>query len=214
MIDPGDARRQVRDSHDRLGSAYADWARGNDDPVRARYSALARETFPVQSHVLDLGCGDGSMLTAQLAEGRCVTGVDISPEQLRSASSAIPDARFICADITEIEFPEESFDGIVAFYCLTHVPQANLPDLIRNIARWLRPGGVYIGSFGTADETGSIEENWLGVPMFFSGFAPDQNRDLVDQVGLTIEHDQIETVIEFERETRFHWIMAKKPGHE
>jgi SAM-dependent methyltransferase len=210
-ITPDRARLLVRESYDRLGQRYAHWAQSNHDPVRARYTDALLESLAHGSRVLDLGCGDGSMLTARLAGRHDVTGVDISRIQLLQARASIPQARFICADITQLELPESTFDAIAAFYCLTHIPGPELTNVIKKVSRWLRPGGLLVSSMGTTDDPGSIEEDWLGVPMFFSGCPPDVNRRLLREVALVIESDQIEAVEEFGRTVRFHWIVARKP---
>jgi ubiquinone/menaquinone biosynthesis C-methylase UbiE len=211
-ITPDRARLLVRESYDRLGRRYADWARSNHDPVRARYTDALLESLTHGSRVLDLGCGDGSMLTERLATDHDVIGVDISRIQLLQARTSIPNARFICADVTQLELPESTFDAIAAFYCLTHIPGPELTNVIEKISRWLRPGGLFITSMGITDDPGSIEDSWLGVPMFFSGCPPDVNCRLLREVDLEIESDRTEAVEEFGRTVRFHWIAARKPG--
>lgn len=211
-LEPERARHLVRTSYDQLGKGYADWARQNADPVRQRYLQYLLTHLPAGSKVLDLGCGDGSLITAHLVRDHDVTGVDLSSTQIEEAGNMIPNAQFICDDITTIDLSESSFDTIVAFYCLTHVPQQELPSVIARVAAWLRPGGLFVGSFGVDDEPGSVQDDWLGVPMFFSGCRPETNREILTEAGLVIEQDRIETVEEFDQKVRFHWIMARKPG--
>lgn len=212
-LDPEQARRLVRASYDRLGRRYSEWARGIHSDARARYTDLALNSLPPRSDILDLGCGDGSLLTIRLAERYRVTGVDISPVQLALARTAIPGARFICADICNLTLPANSFDAITAFYCLTHLPRPELPAILKSIAGWLRPGGLFIASFGGVDQPDEVEPDWIGVPMFFCGEAPDTNRELVVEAGLTIEQDTLMTDIEESTPVTFHWIIARKPGH-
>jgi trans-aconitate methyltransferase len=57
--------------------------------------------------VLDLGCGPG-VTTAQLVERYEVTAVDISDAQVALARRAAPGARFVVADMTEVELPARS----------------------------------------------------------------------------------------------------------
>lgn len=211
-LDPEQARRLVRASYDRLGRRYSEWASGIHSGARARFTELALDSLPPGSELLDLGCGDGSLLTIRLAERYHVTGVDISPVQLSLAQSMIPEARFICADICNLTMPANSFDAITAFYCLTHLPRPELPSTLKSIAGWLRPGGLFIASFGSTDHPGGVESDWIGVPMFFSGEASDTNRELVVEAGLTIEQDVLMTDIEGSTPVTFHWIVARKPG--
>jgi SAM-dependent methyltransferase len=211
-LEPERARNLVRRSYDQLGKRYSDWVGENADPVRQRYLQYVLADLPLGSKVLDLGCGDGSLITVHLARDHQVTGVDISCTQLERAGRTIPNAQFICGDITSVHLPENCFDAIVAFYCLTHVPQQELPLVIAHASDWLRPGGLFVGSFGVNDEQGTVQDDWLGVPMFFSGCRPETNRQILTETGLLIEQDRVETVEEFDQTVRFHWIIARKPG--
>lgn len=162
--------------------------------------------------MLDLGCGAGSLVTARLAERFAVTGVDISPRLIELAQRNVPNARFLEADMTALRLPPESFDGIAAFYALTHVPREELPALLRNIAGWLRPGGRFVASLGASPNRGALEPDWLGVPMYFSGDDAETGRRLVESAGLQIVSACEETADEDGRPATFLWIVARKPG--
>jgi SAM-dependent methyltransferase len=162
--------------------------------------------------VLDLGCATGAFITAHLAARFAVTGVDISPVQLEQARTAIPNARFIQADMTRLQFPPASFDAVVAFYSLNHLPRETLPALLRAIAGWLRPGGLFVAAFPTRDDPGTVEPAWLGVPMFFSGFDAATNERLVRDAGLVIEQVCREPIDEAGSAAVFLWIVAQTPA--
>jgi SAM-dependent methyltransferase len=120
--------------------------------------------------VLDLGCGCGVPTAQLLAHDYAVTGVDLSPVQVARARQLVPQARFICADMTTLDFAPGSFAAVVSFYAIIHVPLAEQPGLFRNIRRWLRPGGFLLATVGADSWTGT-EQNWLGVEggtMFWS----------------------------------------------
>jgi SAM-dependent methyltransferase len=65
--------------------------------------------------------------------------VDISEVQVSRARALVPAATFIQADLTRAEFADGSFDAIVSFYALIHLPVAAQPALLGRAARWLRP---------------------------------------------------------------------------
>jgi SAM-dependent methyltransferase len=53
----------------------------------------------------------------------------------------------MCEDATAMSLPDESFDGAVCFTMLHHVRSAALQDrLLKEVARILRPGGVFAGT--------------------------------------------------------------------
>jgi len=55
-------------------------------------------------------------------------------------------------------------------------------------------------------------EDWLGVPMFFSGSDPDSDRQLLRDAGLTLLRDEIVAQREPEGEISFLWVLGKKPS--
>jgi SAM-dependent methyltransferase len=126
---------------------------------------------PAAGALLDLGCGNGVPVAQLLAEaGFAVTGVDISPVQIGRAQAIVPTARFVCGDMTALEFPAQTFAAITSFYAIIHVPLAEQRGLFANIYRWLQPGGYLMATVGVGAWTGT-EENWLdvaGAQMYWS----------------------------------------------
>lgn len=119
------------------------------------------------SRILDLGCGCGIPVARYLAQNHDVTGVDISHVQIERARKLVPGARFFQADMTELDFPAGSFDAVVSFFAVIHVPLAEQPALFAKAARWLAPGGHLLATVGYRDWTGT-RENWHGGTMYWS----------------------------------------------
>ncbi|MDQ6714290.1 MAG: class I SAM-dependent methyltransferase [Candidatus Dormibacteraeota bacterium] len=117
--------------------------------------------------VLDLGCGCGIPATAILAERYAVTGIDLSPVQIARARRLVPRAKFECADMAKVGFPGQTFAAVVCFYAIIHVPVDEQPAILKNIHRWLKPGGYLLGTVGTSAWTGT-ENDWHGAPMYWS----------------------------------------------
>jgi cyclopropane fatty-acyl-phospholipid synthase-like methyltransferase len=172
---------------------------------------MAEAAIAPGADVLELGCGAGRPMTAALAVDRNLTGVDISSAQLALARANVPGATFIQADLTTLDWPAATFDAVVAFYVLTHVPREAHAELLARIGRWLRPGGVLIASFGVEDDPGGIEADWLGVDMYFSHFSARVNRRLVAAAGLEIERADVIVEPEDRFGARFLWILARAP---
>jgi len=112
--------------------------------------------LPERSAVLDLGCGGGGPATRSLAERHDLLGVDISERQLERARRLVPKARFLRADATEVELERASFDAVVSLFLLGHVPRAKQRPLVERIFDWLRPGGWFLGTLGTAEAADEI----------------------------------------------------------
>ena len=153
--------------------------------------------LPKGAQVLDLGCGSGALATRRLSERFQITGVELSSRMVELAQPNIPTATFVRADMASVEFPPELFDGVCAFYSLTHLPQKELPTLLRRVARWLKPGGLFVASMGSGEDPGSVEDEWVGgVPMYFAGHAVQTNEELVEEAGLRVVSARTEAVRE------------------
>lgn len=157
-----DAKAIVRQGYDQVSYAY----RG-EEPVEelAHYREWLGAITPLLTPgtaVLDLGCGCGVPVAQTLAGDFDVTGVDISPVQIERARALAPEARFLCADMTAVEFPEAHFAAIVSFYAIIHVPLAEQRPLLAKLYTWLRPGGYLMLTVGRHAWTGT-EADWLGV---------------------------------------------------
>jgi SAM-dependent methyltransferase len=207
-----DARRIVADGYDAIAERYYAWSDARPSATRRRWLARALELIPVGSDVLDLGCGAGVPMTRALAAGRHVTGVDISARQVELARAAVPEATFIRADMSGLDLSPASFDAVVAFYSLTHVPRADLPGLLAAVRGWLRPGGLLIASMGAQDAPDAVEQDWLGAPMFFSHHGAKKNRALVRQAGFELEEAVVEEEPEDRHAALFLWVVARRPS--
>ena len=132
---------------------------------RARYDAIAdwyeREftTGPLGSEprdpalrllgsghgtLLDVACGGGAHTAAFAEAGWDVTGVDISPEQLRYAAGR--GVRVVQADAAALPFDDGSFDAAVSLWL--HTDADDFAAVVREVARVLRPERpfVYVGA--------------------------------------------------------------------
>lgn len=153
----------VRQGYDKVSYAYRD-AEGNA-VYPLDYAAWLQELIPLlapKSKVLELGCGCGVPVAQILSENFAVTGVDISPVQIERARNFVPRAEFVCADMTELDFPAESFAAIVSLYAVIHVPLGEQPSLFAKLFDWLQPAGYLLVIVGNSAGTGT-EEDWLGV---------------------------------------------------
>jgi len=207
-----DPKAIVAAGYDRIADRYLAWSALRPSAARLRALELAVGLIPAGADVLELGCGAGVPMTAALAAGRRLTGVDISTEQIRRARRNVPGATFIEADMTTLERPPASLDAVVAFYSLTHVPRDQHAELFGRIQTWLRPGGLFLASLGVEDDPGTVEPGWLGVDMYFSQFSARVGRRVLEAAGLHIEQAEILTEPEDRFDARFLWVVARKPG--
>lgn len=135
--------------------------------------------------VLDLGCGCGIPVAKHLSQNYAVSGVDISEAQLSRARALVPNARFVCGDMTEIVFPDASFEAVLSFYAVIHVPVEQHLGLFERIARWLVEGGFFLVTLGHTAWTGT-QADWHGAEMYWSHADAATYRDWLEQAGFRI----------------------------
>jgi SAM-dependent methyltransferase len=206
-----DPRRIVADGYNRIAERYAQWTRDEViDETRPRYLSLLLESLPSGADLLELGCGGGGPTTARLARRFKLTGVDISERQIDLARQSVPDATFLCDDMTRVAFPSASFDGVASFYAFNHLPSGELPRLMVRIADWLRLGGMLVAALARSVDPGTVEPDWLGAPMYFSGYSPDESRSFAEAARLSIISLQPEPIVENGHTTEFLWLVARK----
>lgn len=177
-------RALVRFGYDDISRAY----RGDFDVVEDYERWIDLLALAPGARVLDIGCGCGVPADRLLVDrGGEVLGVDVSDEQIRRARELVPEARFERADIAEWEAADGSFDAVVSFYALIHVPRDELRALIGKLARWVRPGGQLMVTVGAVDWT--AVEDYLGSPMFWDTTDPETTIAWLEAAGFEIvEH--------------------------
>jgi SAM-dependent methyltransferase len=193
--------------YDAMADTWEEWSSTVTNDPRNEWLAKLAARLPEGARVVELGCGNGTEETRELARRFQLTGVDLSHEQLRRARERVPAATFVRGDLTTIEFDVGSLDAVCAFYALNHVPRELLRDLFARVRTWLRPGGLFLATLGASDIE-SWEGEWLGVPMFFSGYAPEQNRALLSAFELVA--DEVISISEPEGPVTFHWVLARR----
>ena len=129
--------------YDWLAAAYC---LGRETQMRERTLDVAG--VAAGDHVLDVGCGTGTLALAakrRVGAGGSVHGVDASDEMIaraitKSARSGLPVAVGI-ATAQSLPFPEATFDVVLCSLALHHLPQDARAGAIEEMRRVVKPGG-------------------------------------------------------------------------
>lgn len=174
-------RDTVRRSYDELAEGYAEYRSPGDG------TAVLREFLDDASpeRVLDAGCGNGRPILARLADGVDAVGLDHSRGMLRVAREHVA-APLVQGDMTRLPFATASFDAIVAYWSLIHLPLADHPTATEEFARVLRPGGRALVCEGSQPWVGE-NSDWLdGVEMEWAIAGAERTREQLQDAGFAI----------------------------
>lgn len=127
------------------------WAMNN--PLRGfvqrHYEAprLRRLSEGSPADVLEIGCGQGTgaRIVFDLFGPQRYVGVDLDPRMIgraRKRAHDLPNAEFVQGDVSDLDLPEASFDLVVDFGIVHHVP--NWRDALAEVHRVLRVGGEFL----------------------------------------------------------------------
>lgn len=116
--------------------------------ARRRVLPWALDGFNLHGDVLEIGGGSGAMAegVARSFPDACLTFTDVDEGMITAASARLgrhPGVRVERADVTALPFSAGSFDVVTTYLMLHHV--IDWLDALRESARVLRPGGVFVG---------------------------------------------------------------------
>ena len=103
------------------------------------------DKLPNGATILDFGCGSGRDVKYFLENGFCVSGIDGSIELCKRAS------KYTGVDVKNILFQEfseiEKYDGIWACSSILHLSLIELKNVLRQMERAVKSGGIIYTSF-------------------------------------------------------------------
>lgn len=144
------------------------------------------------SQLLEVGVGTGLSIPL-LTKDVEITGIDISQEMLTRARDRVDclgtqNVELLKMDATQLEFPDNSFDRILAAYFISTVP--NPVQVVQEMKRVCRPGGylVFLNHFQCEVPAIGFLEKLLSPLFCLIGFQTGLNlHQLMVDSGLEIE---------------------------
>jgi ubiquinone/menaquinone biosynthesis C-methylase UbiE len=113
-------------------------------PRRKHTETIAARIELRGRRIIDIGCGDGTLVGWMLERGAAAVGVDPGPQAIAAARAKTPHGEFIATGGEALPFPDASFDAAVISNALHHVPIDKMDAALREAARVLRPGGTLL----------------------------------------------------------------------
>ncbi|WP_203752653.1 class I SAM-dependent DNA methyltransferase [Catellatospora bangladeshensis] len=159
----------TRTSYDTVAASYTELLR--DGLAAQPYLRAALALFAEQVRtagggpVADIGCGPGHVTAHLQGLGADAFGVDLSPAMIEAARRAHPALRFEVGSMTDLDLPDASVAGLLAFWSLIHIPDEVVPTVFAHFRRVMRPGAPLLIGFHLGDGTRLKTEGYGGHPM-------------------------------------------------
>lgn len=97
--------------------------------------------------MLDAGCGPGHWTDFLRKQGVDISGVDLVPAFIAIANSRFPDTTFRVASLHALDLADSSLSGVLAWYSLIHLAPTELPKVLNELRRVLKPQGHLLVGF-------------------------------------------------------------------
>ena len=121
--------------------------------------------------ILEVGCGTGRFFIPLIKEGYNMYGLDYSEgmisklkENIKEENLKFDERRIIQGDARKMPFKENTFDLVISYRTLIHIPDYEL--VLKEIGRVLKPNGIAIIEFNNKKSISSIARfyrNFLGL---------------------------------------------------
>ena len=179
-----DYKETVKAGYNQIADQYLAQRTADSEDVRLLNDFI--DLLSPDAKVLDAGCGAGIPISKMLEEHFDLTGVDFSEAQIELAQRNVPDGKFICEDMTKLNFPDDTFDGICSYYAIIHIPREEHQSLFVNFHRMLMPGGIALLCLGAQDLIDDIEEDYLGTRMYWSHYDSETYIKMLKECGFAM----------------------------
>ena len=116
----------------------------SENIVRPNNEVLTATVDLNGKRVVDIGCGDGSLVRLMTRHGAKAFGVDNNPAQLEKARATKPIAQeiFHQGNAENLPFDDACMDVAVFFNSLHHVPGPGMETALSEAQRILKVGGI------------------------------------------------------------------------
>ncbi|MBF5033050.1 methyltransferase domain-containing protein [Micromonospora sp. ANENR4] len=187
----------TRTSYDIVAVSYADLLRDAlaHEPFQRGILALFAELVRAQGNgpVADVGCGPGRITAHLHSIGLDAFGIDLSPAMIDVARRDHPGLRFEVGSMTRLELADDCLTGLLAWFSLIHVPDDEVPTVVAEFHRVLRPGGVLLLGFHAGNGSRLKTEGYGGHPMnvYVHRRPPHRVAAWLDAAGFTVEAEMM-----------------------
>jgi len=162
--------------------------------------------------ICDVGCGPSGHIGKYIQQkGFKVTGIDISQTCIEIATQYEKEIDFLCMDMMNTTFKSGTFDGILSYYSIIHTPKIEVPNIIVELNRILKPNGRLLLVVKKGIDEGIINDEWYeGNKIYFTNFIEEEVIKFLEDKEFEIEFRETRKPYNSEIDVERIYIIAKK----
>ena len=157
-------------------------------------------SFNSDSLLCDAGWWPSGHISRYLIDkGLKVIGIDISEKCVELARLNNPDMRFECADISNMPFDGNSFDGLISYYSIINTPKIYVNKIFNEFRRVLKPQGYLLVAVKAGTAEGYVDD-LLGIKtkMYSALFTQEEITAYFQEAGFIMEFIDMRDPYNFE----------------
>jgi ubiquinone/menaquinone biosynthesis C-methylase UbiE len=173
-------------TYDQIAADYAASARRADALAESRRRFAAR--LAAGARVLDVGCGPAHDTAGLRTLGLSAAGFDRSRGMLAQARDDLP---LLLGDMRCLPVRAGALDGLWVCASFLHVPKRDAPEVLAELRRVLRPGGVLFISVRRGQGQRWIAHS-AGGQRFFVFYQEDELDTLLTAAGFAVREGYLD----------------------
>lgn len=143
--------------------------------------------IPAGGKLLDAGCGSARDAAYFVSKGFDALGIDLSEGLLTEAAKLHPEVKTMQMSLTEITLADESFDGVWSKAALLHIDRIDVPKVLGDFYRILKPGGALFIQTKAGDGEGAQPVPFdNSLERYFTFFNEKEIQQMVQNAGFTV----------------------------
>jgi ubiquinone/menaquinone biosynthesis C-methylase UbiE len=138
---------------DRFSNTYGAYIHAQE------FKVVQKALSSAHGPILDIACGTGRFLPF------ATHGVDISENMIEVAQNKFPDKDLKVADAESLPFEDQSVEHALAFHLFMHLDTSTCANILKDVARVLKPGGQFIVDIPSGPRrkfVGNNQRGWHG----------------------------------------------------
>lgn len=146
--------------------------------------------LPQRAKILDIGAGFGKDVNYFCSKGLECIGIDFCDEFIQKSKELYSNVRIIKMNFLDIDFPENTFDGLWSRGALFHISKNDFNQVIRILSNILKPNGVFYIQLIAGNQDAMLERvGSVESPAHYSYYTKDELKEIMNKYNFEFEKE-------------------------